>query len=212
MRKILLFSAFLTATITLLIVVIVSTIEAHKATIDRIAPATEELRDKAQKMGPLRLTEEEVKVILQQLNSELIHLHHLKWAFIATTILILVTTLFAFLKFNFAISRYDGLTLLILTFLLFSFHSLVYEFSGNFYGGHNASMNVRTGILFGTFVVPPFLFYLAYRMNSTELSLNLHKQKWISYTAITLATICFVLALIVGIGVLTTPDLSGNIS
>jgi hypothetical protein len=212
MRKILIISAFLLATITVQLWVVVLTIESHRATIDRIAPSTQELREKAEKMGPLRLTENEVKDLCMQLNRELIHLANLKWVFASTIILILTLTLWGLSKFNFNATRFDGLCLLGVTLLLFGFHSLVYEFSGGFHGGHSASMDIRIAILIGTFIVPPVLFYIAYRMNKIELGRSLHNQKWISYMAIALTTLSLLLALIVGIGILFTPDLSGNIT
>jgi hypothetical protein len=49
-------------------------------------------------------------------------------------------------------------------------------------------------------------------MNEFEINNNLHKQKWISYSAIVLASLTLLLVLFIGIGVLFTPDLSGNIT
>lgn len=212
MRKILIFNAFLLTKFTVLSVVVNSIIEYHRASIDRIAPSTKELREKTERMGSLRLTEKEVKEICQQLNSEIIQLDNLKWIFTSIIILILAFTIWGLIKFNLNVTRFDGLSLLVVTLLLFGFHSLVYEFSGGFYGGHNASMDIRIVILIGTFIVPPVLFYTSYRMNKIELIRNLHKQKWISYTTISLKVLSLLLALIVGIGALFTPNLSGNIS
>jgi hypothetical protein len=73
-------------------------------------------------------------------------------------------------------------------------------------------MNIRIGILIGTFIIPPILFYTVYRMNIIELSHKLHQQKWISYLAISFTIISLLLALIIGMGILFTPDLSGNIT
>jgi hypothetical protein len=182
--------------------------ESHRATIDRIAPSTEELREKAEKMGYLRLTEKEVKDICLQLNQELIELDILKRTFIFSSIFILAFTIFGLYKFILNVTRFDGLSLLVIALLFFGFHWLVYEFSGVYYGGHSASMDIRILIFFGSFIIPPFLFYTAYRLNKIELNLHLHKQKWISYMAVALTILSLLLALIVGIGVLIIPDVS----
>jgi len=208
MRKILILNALLLTIIAVLLAVVFSTIEYQKETVDRIAPSTEELKERARKMGDLRLTEKEVNDICIQLNRELIRLEHLKKTFILFIVLILTATLFGLYKFNFNVTRFDGLSLLVVTLLLVGFHSLVYEFSGGFYGGHNASMDIQVIILIGTCIIPPIFFYTAYRMNKIELNLHLHKEKWISYVAVTLTTLSLLLALIVGIGVLITPDVS----
>jgi hypothetical protein len=213
MRKTLIFSAFFLVTITILLAVVCVIIESHKETIDQIAPATEELRIKAEKKyGKLRLTEKEVAEICNQLNRELVDLNNLKWLFSFVIAFIIVVTLLIRYQFKPSVIRFDGLSLLVVSLPAFGLHSLVYEFSGGFYGGHNAAMDISIGILIGTFIIPPMLFYTAYRMNELELNLHLHKQKWISYTAIIFTALSLLLALIVGIGVLATPDLSGNIS
>ena len=212
MRKILIFNAFLLATISIHLWVVLLTIKSHRATIDRIAPSTEELREKAEKMGSLRLKEKEVKEICIQLDQELIHLGTLKRTFTFSIILILAFTILGLYKLNLNVTRFDGLSLFVFTLLLYGFYSFIYEFSGGFYGGHNASMDIRIGILIGTFIIPPILFYTVYRMNIIELSHNLHQQKWISYLAISFTIISLLLALIIGMGILFTPDLSGNIT
>lgn len=195
-----------------LLVVVAAIIKYQKTTIDRIAPSTEELRAQDDKMGALRLTEKEVKDICQQLNSELTQLNNIKWVLTSIIILFLAITLWIIFKFNLNATRFDALNLVVFSLLLFFLHSFVYAFSGGFYGGHNASMDIRIGILFGTFIVPPFLFYTAYSMNKKELTHKLHNQKWIANSTIALTILSLLLALIIGIGALFTPSLSGNIS
>lgn len=212
MRKFLIINTFILTTFTVLLITVVSIIESHRSTIDRIAPSTVELREKAERMGSLRLTEKEAKEICQQLNCEIIRLDNLKWIFTSIIILILAFTIWGIIKFNLNVKRFDGLSLLVVALLLLGFHSIVYEFSGGSYGGHNASIDIRIVILLGNFIVSPVLFYTSYRMNKIELSYNLHKHKWISYTALSLTVLGLFLAFIVGIGALFTPDLSGNIS
>lgn len=65
---------------------------------------------------------------------------------------------------------------------------------------------MRKVLIFGTFLL------VAFTMNKRELRLHLHRQKWISYAALTSGVLSLILALIIGIGVLLTLDLSGNIS
>lgn len=202
------FNALILATIAILLAVVISTIESHKATIDRIAPSTEVLREKAEKMGPLRLTDKEVKDICIQLNRELIQLETLKKTFTFSIILILAFTVFGLYKFNFSITRFDGLSLLVISLLLLGHHWLVYEFSGVYYEGQSASMNIRIVVLFASFIISPFLFYTAHRLNKIELNLHLHAQKWVSYMAVTLTVLSLLSALVVGIGVSIIPDVS----
>ena len=69
-----------------------------------------------------------------------------------------------------------------------------------------ATCPMRKVLIFGTFLL------VAFTMNKRELRLHLHRQKWISYAALTLGVLSLILALIIGMGVLLTLDLSGNIS
>jgi hypothetical protein len=206
MRKILILNTFLLTTLLVLLTVVVSTISSHQARIDRIAPSTEELKEKARKMGLLRLSENEVKDICLRLNNELLQLNILKKTFTLSIILLLAFTLFGIYKFNLKVSRFDGLCLLVLSLLLIGLDWLVDQFSGVFYGGHNASISIW--MLFGTFIILPILFYIAFRLNNKELNLRLHEQKWISFIAFTLTIISLLLALIIGIAALLTPDVS----
>lgn len=73
-------------------------------------------------------------------------------------------------------------------------------------------MDLSIGIFVGTIIVLPILFFAAYRTNQHELALKLHRQKWVSYLSITFAVLSLLLALVIGVGVLMTPDLSGNIT
>jgi hypothetical protein len=212
MRKILIFGAFFLAIITLLLATVDSVIDSHKQTIDEIAPSTDALKLKAAHMWPSRLTKSEIEEIFNTINKEIIQLEFLQKVFSITIILICLINLVVLYRFNWIMNRFDGLCLLGVALLVPSLNWMVYEFSDYYYGGHNASMNIRIGLLIGTLVIQPALCYIAYRMNKHEISLTLHNQKWITNLALVLSVLSLVIVLAIGIGVLITPDLSGNIT
>lgn len=212
MRKILVFSTFILSIIAVFLNAVYSIIENHKKLIDQLAPSTPELKEEAAKMGHIRLSDNEVTEICTQLNHELVLLDKLKWGCILSIFFIVLLISIGLLKLNFKIKRFTGLSILVITPIIYSLNCLVYEFSGIFYSGHNATLIMRVGTLFATIVVPPFLFYTAFKMNKIEVELQLHKQKWISYTSFVLAIVSLIVAIIIGLGVLMTPDLSGNIN
>lgn len=212
MRKILIFGAFFLAIITILLATVDSVIDSHKQTIDEIAPSTDALKLKAAHMWSSRLTKSEIEEIFNTINKELIQLEFLQKVFSITIILICLINLVVFYRFNRIMNRFDGLCLLVVAILVPSLNWMVYEFSDYFYGGHNASMNIRIGLLIGTLVIQPALCYIAYSMNKLEISLTLHNQKWITNLALVLSVVSLVVVLAIGIGVLFTPDLSGNIT
>jgi hypothetical protein len=211
MRKLFIISTFFLTILIILLAIVCLIIESNKTTIDRIAPSTEELRLKAEKLGSLRLTKKEVKEICSRLNRELIQLDFMKRLITITIVTIIGIMLIGIYKFDFSVKSFDGLSLLVVALLLFGIHWLVDEFCEFFYEGPSAS-KIRIGTLIGTLIIHPILFYVAYSMNELEINNNLHKQKWISYSAIVLASLTFLLVLFIGIGVLFTPDLSGNIT
>lgn len=212
MRKILIFGAFFLAIITILLATVDSVIDSHKQTIDEIAPSTDALKLKAAHMWSSRLTKSEIEEIFNTINKELIQLEFLQKVFSITIILICLINLVVFYRFNRIMNRFDGLCLLVVAILVPSLNWMVYEFSDYFYGGHNASMNIRIGLFIGTLVIQPALCYIAYSMNKLEISLTLHNQKWITNLALVLSVVSLVVVLAIGIGVLFTPDLSGNIT
>lgn len=163
-------------------------------------------------MWPSRLTKSEIEEIFNTINKEIIQLEFLQKVFSITIILICLINLVVFYRFNRIMNRFDGLCLLVVAILVPSLNWMVYEFSDYFYGGHNASMNIRIGLLIGTLVIQPALCYIAYSMNKLEISLTLHNQKWITNLALLLSVVSLVVVLAIGIGVLCTPDLSGNIT
>lgn len=212
MRKILIFGAFFLAIITILLATVDSVIDSHKQTIDEIAPSTDALKLKAAHMWSSRLTKSEIEEIFNTINKELIQLEFLQKVFSITIILICLINLVVFYRFNRIMNRFDGLCILVVAILVPSLNWVVYEFSDYFYGGHNASMNIRIGLFIGTLVIQPALCYIAYSMNKLEISLTLHNQKWITNLALVLSVVSLVVVLAIGIGVLFTPDLSGNIT
>jgi len=186
--------------------------EKNKETIERIAPSTEELRNKYGRQGSTRLTPEEVKQACMNLETEIEQLNQIKGILKFTFVLIAILFLWIITKMEWRTVRFDGLTLLIANILLLNFHWLFEWFTDKFEEGQNATVNIRIVMSIALLIIQPILFYIAYKWNKIELFQNLHKQKWISYIAIVFTVLSGLLALVIGIGILLTPDLSGNIS
>ncbi len=212
MRKILVVGIFLTLVSGLFTGAIYSLVEEHRHSLARYAPSTEEELWKSERMGPVRLSKREVDELVLLWNRELIELERLQWIFTASFFIGVVFIFAILLKRGSMVKKFDGLFLWIITCCMVSVEWVIDVLSDKYYGGRNAIMDLSIGIFVGTIIVLPILFFAAYRMNQHELALKLHRQKWVSYLSITFAVLSLLLALVIGVGVLMTPDLSGNIT
>lgn len=210
MKKPILLFLFLSLVNLILILMISFTADSNRETIERIAPATEELREKYRSSGLSRLSPEEIKEICAKLESQISRLDRLKKNLQIAEAFFAIILVWGLTKGPWQLQPFDGLTLLLLNTLLFGLHWLFIEFGNSFEEGNNATVYLRIYTGIGLLVVQPLLFYISYRWNRLELSRKLHRQKWISVAAIVLTAASGLLALIIGIGVLCTPDLSGN--
>ena len=187
------------------------TADSNRETIERIAPCHGGTPRKYRSSGLSRLSPEEIKEICAKLESQISRLDRLKRICRLPKHFCNYTGVGTY-KRPWQLQPFDGLTLLLLNTLLFGLHWLFIEFGNSFEEGNNATVYLRIYTGIGLLVVQPLLFYISYRWNRLELSRKLHRQKWISVAAIVLTAASGLLALIIGIGVLCTPDLSGNIT
>ena len=95
---------------------------------------------------------------------------------------------------------------ILLIFTLFTISKIFID--GQFEDGHNATSSIRitTEIIF--LIISPLIFYATFKMNKFEISKNMHQEKWITNLALILFIISGLIALIIGIGILSTPDVS----
>jgi len=210
MKKAIVLSLLLSLMNLVLLLMVAFTIESNRKTIERIAPPTEELRFKNNRMGSLRLTENEVREICNKLSNQINELKQIKriLTFIAACITLYIV--WAMISIKWHIVRFDGLTLLIAGVLLFGFPWFYTWFIGRFEEGHNATIQIRIVTETTLLTILPLLFFTAYKVNNLEIVRRLHAYKWISVLSLFLSISCMGLLLILGIGILITPDLGGN--
>lgn len=212
MRKILILSVFLTLIFILLSGAMHFLIDENDRLRARYAPSTEEEILQSERMGRIRLSKKEVEELVLLWNEELPQLKSLQGIFIIGSFIGLISIFIVIRKKPFVIKKFDGFFLFFIGILLLSTEWLVDTVSDYFYGGGNALIDLSIGIFVGTLIALPILFLGAYRMNQQEMSIYLHRQKWISYLSMTFAVLILLCALFIGIAVLFTPDLNGNIS
>ena len=112
-----------------------------------------------------------------------------------------------------SISRFDGFALLLCTLLvILTVPWLFYIFNTQFENGRNGTIDTSIVAGIALLTLSPLLFFSAYLLNVMEIKKVLHQQKWISVVSIVLMSIFTLIAMIIGVGVLLTPDLSGNIT
>lgn len=212
MRKILFLFSLLLVLSTSLIMMAHLTIKYHLQTISWIAPATDEEQWEAKRRGTPRLTTTEIQETCRQLQEQTNKLNKGKWIFVGISLLLAMMITGILISGKNKMSRFDGLALLVAGIALISIHFVFEWFMENFENSHNPTINFRLSVELTILLMWPFLFYAAYRMNNTELTSNLHTHRWISKLAIVFCIISSLLLVVIGIGLLATPDLSGNIT
>ena len=207
MKKGLIFCVVLTVLNIILFSMVISTIEENEITLVSIDPSNKELEFKG--LRP-RLTIDEVNQISKSINADLFLLKKMKGILIITSICLTILLLLIIKKSSWNTTRFDGLTLLFITILLFSLHWLLILFNNKFENGYNATINIRIVTEATLLIIQPILFFMAYKLNNMEISKKLHQYKWISFLSLILCIACTVITLIIGIGLLAAPDLGGN--
>ena len=162
--------------------------------------------------SPLRnLAPEEIKKLTAEYKIDLTQLDSLKSSAIALVSFcgILVIEIIVF-KPDFSVKKFDGLTVMAAyTLLICATFTLFKIFiDGRFEDGNNATIGIRASIEIILLIITPLIFFTALKLNKFEISKNMHQAKWITNLAIVLAVLSGLIALVIGIGVLSTPDVS----
>lgn len=108
--------------------------------------------------------------------------------------------------------RYDALALIGFTLLSLGFMPALDWMTDVIPFSHNPSMEFRMSVFIAQFILTPALFFLAWRWNKSEITAGLHTQQWISILAFTLGTLSGIISIFIGLAVLFTPNLGGNIT
>jgi lysylphosphatidylglycerol synthetase-like protein (DUF2156 family) len=209
MKKRIIYCLFLFFLNIVLYAMVFLTVEANKQTLERIDPLNTSLDYR--NVRP-RLTVDEVNQITKNINADLRFLNPMKGILIVTAVCLIALLVASVVKSKWHTTRFDGLALIIIAILSLGFHWLFVFFNDTFENAHNATINIRIATTATLVIVQPLLFFVAYKWNRVELHKHLHQQKWVSIVAIGLTIISGLIALAIGIGILLTPDLSGNIS
>jgi hypothetical protein len=162
--------------------------------------------------SPLRnLAPEEIKKLTAEYKIDLTQLDSLKSSAIALVSFcgILVIAIIVF-KPDFSVKKFDGLTVMAAyTLLICATFTLFKIFiDGRFEDGHNATIGIRASIEIILMIITPLIFFTTFKMNRLEIGKNMHQAKWITNLSIFLTVLTGLLALVIGIAVLSTPDVS----
>ena len=157
------------------------------------------------------LSTEDIKNLKLKYKIELTQLDHLKSNTIILISLsgILLLAIIAF-KPNFSVNKFDGITLMVYYILLVCTIFTVFKIftNGQFEDGHNATSSIRINTEFILVIITPLIFYASLKMNKLEISKNMHKEKWITNLALFLTLLSGFITIVIGIAILSTPDVS----
>ena len=157
------------------------------------------------------LTHEEITKLVLKYKNELTNLDYLKSSTIALLSLcgIIVLSIIVF-KPDFSVKKFDGAivmaTYILLIFTIFTIFKIFID--GRFEDGHNATIGIRALIEIVLLIITPLIFFTALKLNTFELRKNMHQANWISNLAKVLTVLSGLIALVIGIGFLSTPDVS----
>jgi hypothetical protein len=157
------------------------------------------------------LTPEDIKNLTLTYKIQLAQLGNLKTntiALISFSGLLLI--FFIAFKPNFSVNKFDGLTLMASFILLICIIFTIFKIfiGGQFEDGNNATSSIRITTEIILMIISPLIFYTTFKMNKFEISKNMHQEKWITNLAVVLFVISGLIALVIGIGILSTPDVS----
>lgn len=186
-----------------------ATIQRNEQTLQDLQTYTKDLQNPFKRP---RLSGKEIFNLNQQLKKQIAVLNQTKTVTLFASFCLAAMIIWVVVQNKWQSAGFDGLALLIANVLLFNFHWLFYTLFTSFEEGHNAIQDIQLRTSIGLLLIQPILFFIAYQWNKLEIQASLHQQKWISIVAITLSILTGLIAIIIGIGVLFTPDLSGNIT
>lgn len=157
------------------------------------------------------LAPEEISNLALKYKIELAQLDYLKSISIALISLcgILLIAIIAF-KPDFSVKKFDGIAVALAYILLVCAILAVNNMflKSQFEDGHNATIKIRGSIEIILLIISPLIFFTVKKLNKFEIDKNLHTVKWITNFSIVLTVLSALIALVVGIGFLSTPDVS----
>lgn len=157
------------------------------------------------------LTPEETNNLAIKYKDELTQLNYFKSSTIALISLcgILILAIIVF-KPDFSVKKFDGATVMAAYILLICTIFTIFKIfiDGRFEDGHNATIGIRSSIEIILLIIAPLVFFTALKMNKFEIRKNMHQANWITNLAIILTILSGLIALVIGIVVLSTPDVS----
>jgi len=157
------------------------------------------------------LTPEEINNLTIKYKIELTQLDALQSSTIALICLsgILVIAIIIF-KPNFSVKKFDGLTVMSAYTLLICTIFTVFKIfiDSQFEYGHNSTIGIRSSIEIILLIITPLIFFTALKLNEFEISKNMHQSKWVTNLAMALTVLSVLIASVIGIGFLSTPDVS----
>jgi hypothetical protein len=157
------------------------------------------------------LTQEEINKLVLKYKNELTNLDYLKSSTIALLSLcgIIALSIIVF-KPDFSVKKFDGAIVMAAYILLICTIFTIFKIfiDGRFEDGHNATIGIRASIQIVLLIITPLIFFTALKLNKFEIRKNMHQAKWISNLAKVLTVLSGLISLIIGIGVLSTPDVS----
>lgn len=158
-----------------------------------------------------QLRPEEINKLAIKYKIELAQLDSLQSNTIALLALcgIVVIAIIGF-KPDFSVKKFDGVTVMASYTLLICATFSVFKLfiDSRFEDASNASIGIRASIEIILMIITPLVFFAALKLNKFEISKNLHHAKWISQLAIVVTVLSGLIALVIGIGVLSTPGVS----
>lgn|GEM_PF-2356651 len=157
------------------------------------------------------LTPEEINNLALKYKIELTQLDYLKSSTIAliSLFIIFAIAIIAY-KPDFSVKKFDGITLMVAYILLVYTIFAIFKIfiNDHFQNGHNATINFRVNTEIILLIITPLVFFATVKMNNIEMRKNMHQQKWITILALVFAVLSGLIVLVVGIAVLSTPDVS----
>jgi hypothetical protein len=157
------------------------------------------------------LAPEEISNLALRYKTELTQLEYLKSSTIGLISLcgILVIAIIGF-KPDFSVKKFDGVIVMasyiVLVCIIFTIFKIFTD--SQFEYGHNATIGIRISIEIILMIITPLIFFTTFKMNRLEIGKNMHQAKWITNLSIFLTVLTGLLALVIGIAVLSTPDVS----
>lgn len=132
-----------------------------------------------------------------------------RFGLIITILIITQLVALFYLTFNYKPSAYDGILVSLFPLIFATFILMILSYlNHHFMEGERANDQLIKSIYYLLFVASPIFSYAGFRLNSKEIKLHLHQQKWMGYLCKGLLIISMVVVIISMFGILLVPDIS----